>query len=70
MYYKSTNINGVIQMEAINVDERIEEFLKRKSVNTIKTKYRGTLQTSKWMTYEASQKRHLVSGLMRSILER
>lgn len=57
-------------MEITNLDERIGEFLKRKQVSTIKTKYRGSLQTTKWNVFEASQKRHLVSGLVRSILER
>lgn len=57
-------------METINYSERLNALIKRRNVDMNDVKYRGKLRTSKWDMFEASQKRHLVGSLVKSLLER
>jgi hypothetical protein len=52
-----------LELEDINVTERLSDLIKRRH----NIKYRGSLHTSKWNMFEASQKRHLVSSLLRNL---
>lgn len=56
-------------MKDINVSERLNGLVERRgfTLSDFDVKYRGKLTTTKYMTYEASQKKHLLAGLLRSL---
>lgn len=54
----------------INVNERLHALIQRRGyedMSEFDTKYRGKLKTTKYMVYEASQKRHLFSSFLKGL---
>jgi hypothetical protein len=55
----------------IDVSERLNQLVERRGyrMSDFDIKYRGKLKTTKYMVYEASQKKHLFNGLLNGLKE-